>query len=255
MKQVYLADGQCVRLHAEVGGQFLVSPIYIYESDGGDIETESENIISVKQIFDKPPREVYDKQVKDLVDKAAALNVEVMDLVKKKNEEKNELEKISKTVIDIDKFMINKNDLLKAKNIVLFPEGRIMPLMMTSKDNHYRGIKISFSFSLIGVEGERAWGYQLNYDYSDGYGHNLCKKYGILIDPSSEEIESTIRKRLKEFEFSESEISSVHEMYLSPDQVNIKNNFLRKNAAVQRANLEKQLEAIKSQIDKLPTIS
>ncbi len=134
--------------------------------------------------------------------------------------------------------------------MALFPKNMVMPYIRKSEDKSMRGLKVISEIS-IADGSERSWGYKLYYDYNDSYGEYLCEKYGILIDPTQEEIDAVIVKRLSELKFSEHQIACVEDRYLSEKLLSEKNAYLEEKKAKDKASKEAQIEKLKQELLKL----
>lgn len=218
MNIVYLSNGQACYLKEKIGNKFIVNKVFEYEDeDYGLQEVKDTNDIVVDAVFDKPPVEKIDAEIKELQIKKNQTISEISELESKKRTIENEVAKITKTQISNSKFIINRTDILNAKTLALFVKDRPNPIQMSSNDKSFRGLKLSLNIEIsTGIE--RSWGYQLYFDYS-GSGDYLCEKYGILINPTQEEIDSTIRKRILEFKFSDYWIKGVDDKYLTPELI------------------------------------
>ena len=218
----YLPNGQMCRLIEQISdNKFII--VKIYEAEEYDVEGDT---IVVDAIFDSPPTEKISKEIKELKQKEANLMLEVSRLQKIKYNIDIELAIAKRTQIENDKFIINRSDLINAKSLALFEKNRVMPKLKDSNDKSFRGLKVSLTVD-IGNGDVNSWGYKLYHDYNENADY-LCPKYGILINPTDEEIESVIFKRLNEFKWDERELSKVDDKYLSESQIEIKQNYIKK---------------------------
>jgi hypothetical protein len=253
MKLVYLKTGQQAYLKEQIGDRFIVNRINVYIDYYGDqereVEIEGEDEI-VNEVFKNPPKEKIDAEIIELKAKKKAIEEEIKTLQNSKSKLNIEVSQITKTKVDSEKFIINRSDILKAKELVLFPKDTVMPIIRKSEDKSMRGLKVAFDISISTGE-ERAWGYKLYYDYNDTYSQYLCEKYGILIDPTQEEIDEVIIKRLNELTFSDYNISLVPDDYLSEKLLDIKKNYLEDKRIKDKTLKEAQIEKLKKEIEKL----
>ena len=130
----------------------------------------------------------------------------------------------------------------------------IMPKVFDSKDKKFAGLKVSM-VTTVGSNEERYWGYKLYFDEGYSSGDFLCPKYGILINPTENEIEETIKKRLLEFKFNDYEIARIDDKYLTPSQVEVKNAYLVNKRLKEKEKLDKQLIEIQEELKKLDNVS
>lgn len=253
MKTVYLKNGQQAYLKEQIGDRFIVNKISVYVDYYGDnereVEIEGDDEI-VNEVFDNPPKQKIDSEITELEAKKKSIEEEIKNLKNDKSKLSIEVAQITRTKVDSEKFIINRSDILKAKELVLFPKDRVMPIIRKAEDKSMRGLKVAFDISISTGE-ERAWGYKLYYDYDDTYSNYLCEKYGILIDPTQEEIDKMIVKRLNELEFTDYNISLVPDNYLSEKLLVVKNNYLEDKKAKDKISKEAQIEKLKKELEKL----
>lgn len=250
MELVFLSNGQACYLKEKIGSKYIVNKVFEYEDEeNGWQEIQDANDIVVDAVFNKPPIEKIDAEIKELQLKKNETLSEISELESKKRTVKNEVDQITKTQISNSKFIINRSDLLNAKSLALFVKDRPMPKIMDSSNKSFRGLKVSLTVEIsTGIE--RSWGYQLYYDY-DGSSDYLCEKYGILINPTQEEIDATIVKRLNEFEFSDYWMKNVPDNYLSEAQKKNKTEYFESEKAKEVEKLKKQLQETEEKLSKL----
>lgn len=254
MKTVYLKNGQQANLIEQIGERFVVQRIMTYENydqeyGTHDVEIEGDEEV-VSEIFDNPPKQKIDSEISELEAKKKLIQEEIKILQNDKSKLNIEVSQISRTQIDSERFIINRSDIMKAKEIALFPKDRVMPIMRSSEDKSMRGLKVSFEISISDGK-ERAWGYKLYHEYNDHYSQFLCEKYGILVDPTQEEIDETIVKRLTELKFSDRDIAFTDDKYLNPDQIKTKSSYLANEKQKLIEANKKQIADLKEKIDRL----
>lgn len=253
MKTVYLSNGQACYLKEEIAGKFIVNKIYEFEDeDWGAQETTDNQDIVVDKVFYKKPTAKISAEVKELQIKKQHEIKEIQELNNEKRKLRYEIEQITRTQINNEKFIINRSELMEAKTLVLFPKDRIMPYTLNDEGKSLRGLKVSFEIKISdGVQ--RAWGYKLYYDYGNDYGQYLCEKYGILINPTQEEIDNTIIKRLAEIKFKDEQIAATDDKYLTDDLLKIKRNYLEASRVKKKESLEKTLKETQAKLNSLIT--
>lgn len=247
MNIVYLLNGQACYFKEKIGDKFIVNKIYQYEVDEGVLEIEDKNDIVVDTIFEKPPVEKIDAEIKNLQALQKQISNDVSLLNKKKRNLQSEIENIQKTQISNEKFIINRTELLKANSLALFPKDKPMPILMDKKESFY-GLKLAIEIKISdGIE--RQWGYKLFYDDSGYMGSEyLCEKYGVLINPTQEDIDATIKKRLQEFQFTDYWLCTVPDKYLTDEIKQKKSKYLVDKKAKEIVDLENQLETLQSKL-------
>lgn len=250
MKTVYLKNGQLAILKEKIGDRFIINRINTYmDYDNQVLEFEGDDEI-VYEIYENKPTAKIDSEILELNTKKKTLEEEILNLRNDKSKLSIEVSQISKTKVDSENFIINRSDILKAKSLALFPKDSVMPLIRNSEDRSMRGLKVIFEISIADGK-EKSWGYKLYHDYNDTFSRYLCEKYGILINPTQEEIDAVIVKRLSELEFSEYQIASVDDKYLSEKLLSVKNTYLEDKKAKDKALKEAQIEKLKQELKKL----
>lgn len=255
MELVYLANGQSCYLKEKIGEKFIINKIFEYEQFYGDgdsemVEIVDESDVVVDEIFKTPPTQKFSSEVSELIKKKDELQKDIKSLLYEKSSLRKEIENLTKTKIENDKFILNKTELINAKTLALFAKDSIMPMVLDSKDKMFSGLKVSMETNIL-TNGENYWGYKLwfNGDYQSG--NFLCPKYGILINPTEDEIEETIKKRLSEFEFPNYKIAAVDDKYLTESQIAIKNSYLSKKQEEEREKLKKNIAEIQEKLNRL----
>jgi len=249
MKTVYLKNGQQADLIEEISGKFLVDPYYeIFAEDGNNWTEPSNQLKIVDMVFDVPPVAKIDAEVRELLLKKESLEKENNAIKYEIEQRKYDLAQIHKTEIAETKFVINRKELLNAKTIVLFPEGKIMPMTLKSSERSFTGLRLSIVID-VHTGAERSWGYNLYQESSSCSGQYLDPKYGIMIDPTEDEVKERILLRLKENKFEPYQINYAPDEYLSAEQLEIRKVYAAKQRAEQKQSLEKQLMEIKSKLE------
>lgn len=258
MELVYLTNGQACYLKEKIGEKFIVNKVFEHEQYYGEdsemVEFIDENDIVVDVIFKTPPVPKFSSEVAELIKKKDELQNDVRLLTSEKSNLSNEVAKLTTTKITKNKFIINKTELINAKTLALFAKDNIMPKVFDSKDKRFAGLKVSME-TTVGSNEERYWGYKLYFDEGYSSGDFLCPKYGILINPTENEIEETIKKRLFEFKFGDYQISRIDEKYLTSSQIEIKNTYLANERLKEKEKLNKQLVEIQEKLNKFDNVS
>lgn len=238
MELAYLPNGQACYVKEKVGDKFIVTKLFTYEDDTvGRIEVEDTNDIIVDNIYYKPPIENIATEIKKLQQTQKELNSEISKLRQEKRKLERETANITKTQIDANKFIVNRTELLKAKSLILFPKDSPMPI---KKEDKILGLKVHLNINLRDGQ-ESTWGYKIYDDYRSS-GEFLCPKYGVLVDPTQEEIDEVIVKRLNEFEFRDYALARVPEKYLSEE-------LKTRVKAYKKQQKEKKVEKLQKKIE------
>lgn len=258
MELVYLTNGQACYLKEKIGEKFIVNKVFEHEQFYGDdsemVEFIDENDIVVDVIFKAPPIPKFSSEVAELIKEKDELQQDVRLLKSERSKLSNEVAKLTTTKTTKNKFILNKTELINAKMLALFPKDSIMPKVFDSKDKRFAGLKVSME-TTVGSNEERYWGYKLYFDEGYSSGDFLCPKYGILINPTEEQIEETIKKRLSEFKFDEYKIARVDDKYLTQSQIEIKNTYLSNEKLKEERKLNEQLVEIQEKLKKFNAVS
>jgi hypothetical protein len=258
MQLVYLTNGQACYLKEKIGEKYIVNKVFEHEQFYGDysemVEFIDENDIVVDVIFKAPPIPKFSHEITELIKKKDELQNDVRLLMSEKSKLSNEVAKLNTTKITNNKFILNKTELMNANRLALFAKDNIMPKVFDSKDKRFAGLKVSMETTICSNE-ERYWGYKLyfNEDYSSG--DFLCPKYGILINPTENEIEETIKKRLLEFKFDDYKIARIDDKYLNSSQIEVKNAYLANERLKEKEKLDNQLVEIQEKLKKFDNVS
>lgn len=242
MKTVYLKNGQKCLLHEELPkGKFLVEEYLYYNGHGDeeDFEDLSGHQIVVYEIFDKAPIAVLDKEYGEKENLLDHLSTQIADLKSEEYKLKFSIQQLTKTQIDKEKFIIDRSEFLKAKEIVVFISDRIMPKRISGEKY---GWKINLQISMRNGE-ERAWYYNLYHDDDRfSYSEYMCQEDKMLFDPTEEEVDAIIMKRLSKAGSDFNKMINVPEKYLNEEQ--------KKGIAEYRLKeKEKRIKSIESEIE------
>ncbi len=236
MRTIYLKNGTAAILHKELpDGEYLIEPIYQYDTQEGEYESGNGQKEVVKEIFDRAPVELIDAEYKAACEMRNNVENDLQELTSQKFKLQREIEQTQKTIVNNEKFIINKTELRNAKRLALFPKDDVMPMLL---EKDMWELKISFEMK-IRENGERAWGYQIYHDRGYGGSSFLDTEYGILIDPTDEQIDDHIRLRLAKNTFSDREIDRTHDKYLSDEQIEGKRQRKAQQVATEIARQEK----------------
>lgn len=244
MNVVYLRNGEkCELIEKLSNGKFLVEHYFVYNGydEQSDYEQLSGSHVVVSEVFNNPPLAVIDNEV---LEKEALLNnlkSAVSEMQAEERKLKHFISQIQKTKIDNEKYIINRTDLLNAKDVAVFHENKVMP---TVKSKQKYGLKLSIEIKMNTGE-ERVWSSQLYYE-DDNYNSSdyIDQKQGILIDPTDDELDAIILKRVDKLKSNLSKLVGVPEKYLTPDLI----QSLKEQKELEKA---KKISGIDVEIKKL----
>lgn len=244
MEIVFLRGGDKCALHQKLdNNEFLVEryeEFQCYES--GDYAEELSGVrFVVKEIFSSAPTTSLENSVKNLLEQQTTLAEEVMKLKGEKAQLDYQLANIKKTVIDKEKFIIDRSEILNAKEIVVFTNEGIMPIR---KSDQMYGFRLVLTYEVRTGE-EVGWSYTLYHE--DGrfdYGKHIDKQDGYLINPTEDEVDAIIFSRVERYKDKLHMLERVPEKYLS-DEIKVA------LVAEKKDKNKKELERIESQINHL----
>ena len=152
MKTVYLRNGQQANLVEQIGERFVIQRIMTYENydpeyGTHDVEIEGDQEV-VSEVFENPPKQKIDSEILELETKKKSIESEIQNLKNDRSKLTLEVNSIQRTKVDSERFIINRSDIMKAKEIVLFPKDRVMPIVKKAEDKSMRGLKVIFEIAI-----------------------------------------------------------------------------------------------------------
>jgi hypothetical protein len=242
METVYLKNGQQADLIREVDGKFLVAPYYTYNGYEGEEYSEAGTSLEmVTEVFKSAPVEKLQEDYKSLLEQLKKAQELAKDVEIEKNKAISQYQSLVKQTTDLEKFIINRGELKKAKTFTVFPDKEFLPISYPNPN--YNGFKINVVINIQTGE-EQAWAYKLYKDYNDSYGHYVDMKSGILCDLSEEEIDRITKERIASRPvdyFSRSRIDDVDDRFLTPELIDIKNKAIAESKQKSIVKLNKEI--------------
>lgn len=254
---VFLSNGaECYLKEILSENRYIINRIMAYQDDEGDWnDVIEERDVVVNEVFTKRPTEKIHKSIHELKKKLKETEKSVSNKRKELSVLEYKIASAAQTQISNEKFIINKSELINAKELVLFPKDRVMPIRVVPAKN---GLKLlmEVQISYYGGTEERFWGYNL-YNDDGSYrnsGEFLDPKHGIMIDPTEEQVEERIRLRLKELPFNENQLRGVDDKYLNAEQLEKKRATLKSISDRDKASLRNQITDLTNRLQKLEGI-
>lgn len=250
IKTAYLRNGEAVELHETLeNGQFIIERMYVYSEYEGNECIEPCGVKEVvKEVFMKPPIEKKHDDLIKIIEKIETKNKELAELEKQIIAAKAELRESDKYKTDIEKHVINRSEILKAKSITVFSDFK--PYTLT-EDKEKRSLRLSYSLDIW--EGKfNAWVCNLDWDGRECIRKSINLKYGLVFNATENEILEICKQIVKD----EDEISDNYlrrtdllpDAYLT-DELKIKRAELLKKERLK--DIEKQEQRIKEEQEKL----
>ncbi len=239
METVYLLNGQKAYLNKTLEDGYLVNKVISFK--GVEDEEILEETSWIKECFKNPPIEKFHEEIRKSEATIIELTKKISELSTEKWKIDHEIKNSTKTLINSKSFVINKTELINATSIVMFTKKDVMPIKMDNKDKSMWGISLTLEIKIGRLEVDRSWGYKIYEEYKSS-GDYLCEKYGILINPSEEEVVETIKKRLLEFKFSDYQISIANDEYLTEELLAVKYKYIKNQNNSQRISYQKEID-------------
>lgn len=232
---MYMLDGRMVDVIADdVNGKVLVAPIFeAFKSTGGDpddFDLYSEEVgdsillIDKSGLFDNPPIEKYNEEIKN----ATKNLVSIVDKIRDKGIELRKLESeiasAAKGFSKSSEFIFDMSAFRTAKRFVFWAPDRVYPFIisqgsyLSDKDVTLR-IEISCQY-----EGNVVRRPVLSYKVDRDWNSNVVDSdYGVLFDPTDEEIVEKTKARcdtldfskVRDWDFLDKDFNPIHPQYLS----------------------------------------
>lgn len=249
-KTAYLRNGEAVVLHNELDtGEYVIERMYVYSDYEGNEDAEPCGVKEVvKEVFTKPPIEKKHDDLIKIIEKTEAKNKELAEIETQIRAAKAELRESEKYKTDIQKHVINRSEILKAKRITVFSGYR--PYTLTEEDSKRN---LSLSYKIDVWEGKfNGWVCTLDYEGRRNFSEDINLKYGILIDATDEEILDVCKQIVKDKE----EISDwyLRRKDLLPDEYltdELKQRRIELFEKERKDDIKKQEETIKKEQEKL----
>lgn len=250
VKTAYLRNGEEVVLHETLeNGQFIIERMFYYEDYEGNGECEPNGIKEVvKEVFSTPPIEKKHDDLIKIIEKTEAKNKELADIETQIRAAKAELRESEKYKTDIEKHIINRSEILKAKSITVFSGYK--PYTLT-EDKEKRSLRLSYTLDIW--EGKfNAWVYKFDYEGRAGFSENINPKYGLVFNATDDEILEICRQIVKDKgEISDYDLRRTDllpDEYLTDELKKKRAELLKKERLI---DIERQEKKIKDEQEKL----
>ena len=262
MQTIFLKDGTQATLVSKIEDGFLVRKHIICEKYGDENPEEyfdeSDKVEIVQEVFQKAPLDFIDAKYKKVAGDVEEQEKTLLEKWKELVYVQNQIRSLEYQKTNLAKLIINREELTKAKKLIAFKEGFILPTISGEK----YGTKLTICFKISSYGAEESV-YACNAYDDDRWGNDvrIDMEYGILVDLSDEEIKSLVIERLNKKPsnyFHDSQIESTPDEWLTPSYLERKNNFVdrTKRNRVERAKRELEKAQLEyEQIQKELTVS
>lgn len=256
MQTIFLKDGTQANLITKTDKGYVVDPIEIYKDyDSKEEYAEpSGNVIMVDKVYDAAPLPVIQEEYKSILQKVE----EQENILEEKRKEFRQLEyeisRIKNTKTDINRYIINREQLRNAKRLIVFADHQIVPRILDGKESH----KFTVSYEISQYQNEeRCWVAKLwsearnsgwsGTDYFDA-------EYGIKVDLTDEEIKALalerLSKKVKGY-FHDHSLLSCPDEWLTPDYIELKRQKKEWSDLAELTKAEKELKSAQEKYDRL----
>lgn len=246
---VYLEDGRKAEYITELNsGEHLVSLLIEVEDSNGVKHEIGNSKEIVSKVLTKPPLELYDKQIKVMLDLKEKTRKDLDALYSEKDKITKELNNYK---TDLSKFIINRKDFINAKSIMFFAKGVLEPIVL--KDN-LTGISVSLSVSIYDGK-EKCIGYKI-------YDNRIDQSFTIdnintelYFNKSEEDIIQITKNRLDNIKdptvFYENSWLKIDDKYLSEKLLEYKRDLKAKKYKELRELKLAQIENLKQELNNI----
>ncbi|MDD2284716.1 MAG: hypothetical protein PHU98_06395 [Mariniphaga sp.] len=208
--------------------QHMVRSIYV--DDCGD-EWPDDNIILVSEVFDTPPKQKIDLEFLEASEMLSAAKMELSKI-------NTQLQSVKKEKTDLNRLIINREDILKAKRITVFIGDKLEPTDAKIKTDN---IRLSFE---VGISNGKVnvWHAKIYDDCNYSSGNFIDQKYGVMCDLTDEELLEITKKRILEIpkeKINVHHLITCHDKYLNPELIKRKKELMAEEQAKEIAKFEK----------------
>jgi hypothetical protein len=253
MELVYLEDGRQAKMIAKTDKGYVVDPLDTFQ----DYDTEEEysepsgKVVQVAKVFKVAPVEVVNEEYKAILDKVE----EQESLLRQKRNELIDLEyKIKDTKTNIDRYVINREQLRTAKRLIVFRKDAICPMVMDGSKSY----KFTVSYEIIQYKNEeRCWVSSLwNEDKNSNWGSSqyFDEEYGIMTDLTDDQIkEITFERQDKRGlkAFYENQIVHTADEWLTPLFLAEKKRLIEFNKGAELRKVTEELKKAQEAYDRV----
>lgn len=255
MQTIFLKDGTQANLIAKTDKGYIVDPLEIYRDyeSKEEYQEPSGNVKLVDKIYEVAPVAVIQEEYKAILEKVTEQEKFLAEKRHELRDVQNEIDRLSRTKTDLQKMIINREELKKAKRLTVWVKSSIAPRIMDIKNS----LKLNISYSITQWEvEEKCWAYSAwshNDDRWSSYSEYFDEKYGVKADLTDEEILFITHERQRKTNFESYEIGRTHDKWLTPENIIIKGEYILKEKERNLVSAEKELIAIQDKITKLKT--
>lgn len=246
METAYLSSGEKVIVHEKVTKGYVVEKVVRYEQ----YETESVEEYGcgvseiVGNVYKSPPRDVYEKQYEQVLEKLNSASIEYQTLVSNKKQIEYQIANLSKTKIDKEEFILDLSDFRKAKSVAFFSKDSINPVTDKKEENGYgtfRGTKITISIK-VSDGTQNAWGCRV-YDEHHNWDHHI-EENGIVFDKTEEELLQITKERANSRTWNDGQVLRTPDYWLSE-------SLLKRKKEIHEREEKRKIEEKKSKVESL----
>jgi hypothetical protein len=240
----YLRNGSEVELVAEIGDIRIVAPFRL----NGEVDYSSVCKVVIDDLFDEPPKYIYDLEISNLSKKLDELSETYRKLVLSYSELQD---RHSKLRTNLARLIINKEDFLEAKTIHYFTKDELHPRTLEADEYNINKNKIVFSIALRDMKIE-AWHYELLSDSRYSSSMVIDEGFGFMFNCSEEQlIKAAHSRQYDRTMFSDYHIKSTEDKWLNEEFLGIKQQIVQEERQRTAQDLQLKISSYQTQLNSL----
>lgn len=254
METIYLKDGRMADLVTKTEKGYLVDPYITWNDYEGQVESApSGQVELVGEIFATAPVELIEAEYKKVLDRVTEQQKAWAEKQAEFLKLDSQVSALRKEKTNLERVIINREELRKAKRIICWPENEIAPRILDGQ----RHDKLAITFEITQYKDEeRAWCYRVSFkeDRFD-FSEKVDTAYGIKVDLTDEEILALTLERLERFRKDKKDLryylQRTPDQWLSQECIEEKKSYKEKERRTELENAKKDLEALQKKIESL----
>lgn len=254
METIYLKDGRMADVITKTDKGYLVDPYITWNDYGGDPDSAPSGAIElVTEIFASAPVDFIEAEYKKVLDRVEEQQKAWSEKQTEFLKLDSDVSRLRKEKTNLERVIINREELRKAKRIIFWAESEIAPRILdgTSHD------KLAITFEITQYKDEeRAWCYRVSFkeDRFD-FSEKVDTTYGIKVDLTDEEVLALTLERLERFRKDKKDLryylQRTPDQWLSHECIEEKKSYKAKERKTELENAKKALEEIQKKIESL----
>lgn len=253
MQTVYLKDGTKANLITTTEKGYVVDPYVTYHDyeSKDEYEETSGDVRLVDKVYESAPKDVIEEEYRQILLKIDQQEKSLQEKRSELSKMQSEVNQLQSTKTTLSKLIINRQELTKAKRLIVWIKGHIAPRIMDVKNS--LKLTISYSISQYGAE-EKCWAYSCWSDSEErwsNYSEYFDPVYGIKADLTDEEILSITHERQAGNKFDSYIFSRTDDKWLTPESLVEKKRLMELDRQRDFARAESELKKAQEAYDRL----